>query len=224
MNDAPDPPWTPEPRLLAAYFDGELEGRDDAADLRARLEIWLETHPDAAEQWAKHHRLQMLWLDTTPAEPNTATWRRVLDQIAAKRHQPAAISMTRTPWPTVGIMAASVLVVVGFSYGVWRSTFSAHGTNDAVTIAPLPHPDKTLPNDIEVFQVATAGEVSILHIEGADTKMLVVGEMPVHGALELAAPGEVRITYVQPEPLDHIRTHVQEGPNRPMIWAKLEAE
>ena len=47
MNAPNHHDWTPDPQLLAAYFDGELEGRDDRADLRARVEAWLEQHPQA---------------------------------------------------------------------------------------------------------------------------------------------------------------------------------
>ena len=60
MNDAPKPNWTPDPQLLAAYFDGELEGRDDLADIRARIGVWLEEHPEAADQWTTHQNLQKL--------------------------------------------------------------------------------------------------------------------------------------------------------------------
>ena len=72
MNNAPDPLWKPDPQLLAAFFDGELEGRDDLADLRARLESWLEAHPHTADDAATQQQLQKLWLDTTPAEPSAA--------------------------------------------------------------------------------------------------------------------------------------------------------
>ncbi len=68
------------------------------------------------------------------------------------------------------------------------------------------------------FQVATADEVVVLHIEGRDTDALASHWLPVHGPLELAVSGEVHVTRVCP------RAHVQEAPNRPMIWARTEAE
>ena len=99
MNDSSNSPWTPDPQLLAAYFDGELEGRDDVADLRGKIEAWLETHPEANEEWRQQRALQKLWLDTTPAEPSAATWNQVLDQIDRKstRLNSSHIQKSRMP-------------------------------------------------------------------------------------------------------------------------------
>ena len=75
------------------------------------------------------------------------------------------------------------------------------------------------PADIDVLQVAAASEVTILRIEGADTEAVIVGEMPVSGALDLAASGEVCITCKCP------RVNVRQNPPyRPMVWARLDPE
>jgi len=37
MNAANPPPWKPSQELLAAFADGELDGRGELAELRARL-------------------------------------------------------------------------------------------------------------------------------------------------------------------------------------------
>ena len=69
MNPRHGSDWVPSPELLAAYFDGEFEGRDDLALLRQRLEDWLDRHPGARCELAEYHRLRHLWLETTPPEP-----------------------------------------------------------------------------------------------------------------------------------------------------------
>jgi hypothetical protein len=77
----------------------------------------------------------------------------------------------------------------------------------------------------DVFPVATASEVTILRVEGSDTETLVVGTLPVHGPLELALPGEVSLTSVQPDAHDNMVPRVLlRGPSRPMIWARLDTE
>ncbi len=79
--------------------------------------------------------------------------------------------------------------------------------------------------DIEVFPVATAAEIAILRVEGADTHTLVVGELPVHGPLVLAGPGEVALTSVQPDARDQMMPHIRlDGPGRPLIWAAEATE
>jgi len=44
---------------------------------------------------------------------------------------------------------------------------------------------------MEPFPVATAEEIVILRIGGADVRTVVVGNMPVEGPLVMAEPGEV---------------------------------
>lgn len=75
------------------------------------------------------------------------------------------------------------------------------------------------------FPVATSNEVVILHIEGADTGMIVVGELPVQGPLVLVGPGEVVFTSVKPAPPDNMIPEVHAGgPGAPIIWAHAEPE
>jgi hypothetical protein len=80
-------------------------------------------------------------------------------------------------------------------------------------------------DDVEVFPVATADEIAILHVAGADTHTVIVGELPVLGPLELAGPGEVALTSVQPDVRDNMMPHIRMGgANRPMIWARVAEE
>jgi hypothetical protein len=211
MNDARDPHWQPDPQLLAAFFDGELEGRCNSGELRARIEAWLEEHPEAAQAPAQ---LQQLWLDTTPATPTAAAWNQALDQIDARRRLP---SPRRRPWFAAGIAAACIALFVGF--GVWRLSTPA----DVKVVVVVP-PVKT-DDDVEVFPVATADEVIVLHIEGRDTNILAVGSLPVAGVLELASPGDVRVFHARPDATGRMAATVhQDGPRAPMIWAKIETD
>jgi hypothetical protein len=214
MNDSPD--WTPDPQLLAAYFDGELECRDDLAEVRARLEAWIEAHPDACEE---HHQLQKLWLDTTPREPSRAAWNRTLDQIDARRETPIVLPVRKGSWRTVGIMAASIALVFGLLFGAMRALLPTNVKSDPIAIATPVH------DEGEVFPVASAEEIVIFRVEGADTGLLVVGQLPVSGPLELAAPGEIHVFHARPAEGDQmVPTVHQTGTRSAMIWAKLDTE
>ncbi len=78
--------------------------------------------------------------------------------------------------------------------------------------------------DTEVFPVATAEEIAILHVEGDDTGTVVVGRMPVDGPLELAQPGDVLLNSVSPAPGDEMVPDVQWNQGSPMIWAPVQRE
>ena len=75
MNSDWDRNWNPGPELLAAYVDGEFEGRDELAALRVRVEDWLSKHPHAQEELAQYRKLRKLWHDTAPDEPSDEAWR-----------------------------------------------------------------------------------------------------------------------------------------------------
>jgi hypothetical protein len=198
MNPTND--WQPDPQLLAAYFDGELSG----ADQRGRIEAWLVTHPEAAEEWADFKKLLR---DTTPAEPSEAAWQQVRERIDAHRPVPAR----RRPWLAVGLVAASVLILIGLSVGVWRST--RPGEQQVVSV-PTPPPGV---EEFDVLQVASAEDVTITRFEGEDTSAIVVGTFPVSGPLELADSGEVCIECRCP------RINVRQYPGyRPMISARAD--
>jgi hypothetical protein len=222
MNQSSGPDWQPDPQLLAAYFDGELEGRDDIGDLRARLEIWLENHPEALDEWAEHKRLQNLWLGTTPAEP-AAGWNQTLDQIAARRRLPGRAGRRR-PWLAVGIIAASVAVLVGLLVAGWRM-LTPPAVENNMPIANVAKGQPKAEEELEVFPVATADEIIVRRIDGADTGLLASARFPVEGPLELAKPGDVRVFFVGRDPADRMMaTGMEGGSHVPMIYAKLDTE
>lgn len=207
MTQSSDHDWQPDPQLLAAYFDGELETRDEMGDLRRRIEAWLVTHPEAAEE---ADALDKLWLDTTPAEPGERAWTGMLDRIESQRAQ-VARPAARRPWLAIGLSAACVLLAVGALLGVWRGLTSTQGTRDVVV--------QLSPDELEMLQVALAGEITILRYEGADTDAVVVGAMPVDGDLALADTGEVCISCKCPRVV--VR---QDPPHRPMVYARADLD
>ncbi len=194
----------PSPELLAAYFDGEFEGRDDLSLLRQRLEEWLAGHPQGQDDLAHYQRLRQVWHDTMPPEPAREQWDALLRQINAALAQ----SKPPTPLPWIwkmaaGLAAACVLFV--FALTLFRN----------VQRAP----------DDEVFPVATESEITIFRVEGDDAPTLVVGELPLKGPLELMGPGDVTFTSIQPDASDNMMPHVHTtGPGAPMVWARLESE
>ncbi len=210
MIQPPDNDWNPDPELLSAYFDGELEGRDEVEDLRARIEAWLESQPDAAEKWAEHQQLQKLWQDTTPSVPSAVAWKQTLDRIDAERKQPIAKPAPRRSWRTAAVVAASVLVLIGLMSGA--ISYFKTPTPEPIVIAPQPE-------EIGMLVVALASEVTILRIDTEDLDGVIVGQRPVSAPLELADPGEVCVSCKCPRVV--VR---QDPPDRPMVWAIAAAD
>jgi hypothetical protein len=202
--------WAPSPELLAAYFDGEFEGRDDLACLRKRLEAWLESSSNARSEVCAFRQLRQLWQETSPQEPSSAAWQKIQSELSlcstgnssARTHpvKPSSVSYISRRAVLLWIGAACLLL----------STFFFN------RLSPIP-------NDDEPFPVASEREVVILHVEGADTGTLVVGELPLYGPLELIGPGEVTLTSIQPAQRDNMIPEVHiGGPGAPIIWARAE--
>jgi hypothetical protein len=203
------PEGAPDPEVLAAYFDGELEGRDE---LRRQVEDWLALHPDS-EADPDRQRLRELWQETTPPEPSGEAWQRVLEHVAMARG--TAVPVRQRRWPVALAAAACVALFVGLAS--WL-------------LQPAPH--RLLVEEkaqqlvvVEVFPVATAEEVVILRVDGDDRWMLPIGQFPLHGPLVLADAGEVERISSEPDALDQMVPQFRwRGPQRPMVWAPLDAE
>jgi len=204
MSDAANTNWKPSPELLAAFADGELDGRDDAVELRARVEAWLDANPQAQSELAGNQRLKSLLDRTAPPSPTSETWRGILDRIENRPIVPSARRAPSAMWIFGAAAGAACLLWVILLAGSF--------------VKPSATP-------IEVFVVATDADVEIVHVEGDAIDGLVVGRLPLHGVLELADPGEVTVMSVTPARRDNMMPTVHiEGPRRPMIWAKLEGE
>jgi hypothetical protein len=205
MNATPDD-WSPSPEILAAYFDGELAVHPE---LRGRIADWLRTHPEARAVLEDYRRLAQLWQDTTPPDPTAVAWQELDARLAA-------LQLARAPRPVLRRLAAAVVLAAAMALAVW--TGWPPPAAPPVQKTPIAESD-------EVLAVATAAEVTILRVEGEDTQTVAVGEMPVHGPLELAGPGEVTLTNVRPDARDRMMPHVRmDGDHRPMIWARVDAE
>lgn len=203
MIDDPNTNWKPTPELLAAFADGELDARDDAAELRARIERWLAKNPQAEAELVGNRRLKAIFERTNPPTPSSETWRSVLERIHERPAVPEPQRTSAGAW-LIGAGAAACLVwVVLLAGSFWR----------------------TPAESTEVLMVATDADVEIVHVEGNAIDSLVVGLLPLNGVLELANPGEVIITSVTPYRRDNMVPMVQiDASRRPMIWAKLEGE
>ena len=223
MNTPPDHDWQPDPQLLAAYFDGELDDRADLADLRTRLEAWLKCHPDAFAVQQESQALRNLWQETMPPEPGDEVWSQMLQRIDAAR-QPLPSAARGKRRFAVGAIAIGLALGFGLVLSLWQLIPSSGGDGVASVVTPEKHAPGEA-EESEVLPVATASEVVILRVAGEDTDALVVGELPLHGPMELAEPGEIRFFQVQPASKDHVPQRVRlEGPNRPIIWARAETE
>jgi hypothetical protein len=201
--------WAPSPELLAAYFDGEFEGRDELVPMRQRLEDWLAGNPEARAEFTECRRLKQLWLETTPPDPGQAVWWKILDEMECRKDEGAARKdeggrmkdERRRPWKKAAVALAACLFLIVYL------------ARDSKVAEETP------------FPVATTEEVVILHIEGADTGMIVVGELPVQGPLVLIGAGEVVFNSVKPAPPDNMIPEVHAGgPGAPIIWAQAEPE
>ncbi len=214
MNSPRDAAWAPDPKILAAFLDGEFEGRDDLHSLRRRLEVWLATHPGAAADLAEYRRLRQLWHATVPAEPAPEEWKRLL--AALEKPQITANSPTESD---------ATFIVHSSSFRRWRPFAYLAGAAAVFLAAVLMDQRNVSSRDVEPFPVAAAHEVEIQHVEGKDTASLVVGKLPLEGNLELAGPGDVSLTSVTPATTDNMVPVIHlEGPGPPIIWAKSGAE
>ena len=210
--------WCPDPALLAAYADGELCGRPEMDVLRGRIEVWLRDHAEARAELAEYRQLDALWKQTTPAAPATEAWAPIEARL---RSVPGARPRRRLAFghAAAAFLATAASVALLLWWGI-----SPRAPQELVE-QPTKLPATAPVDGIDVLPVATASEITILRVEGADTSTVVVGVLPVHGPLVLAGPGDVALTSVQPYARDRMLPHVRmDGNHRPMIWAPVEAE
>ena len=212
----------PSPEQLAAYADGELDGRPEMEPLRRRIEAWLARHPEAAADLNAQRRLAQLWQATTPPEPSEAAWQDVLARLEPL---PATAERGRRG-PGLRFAAWAVAALAATAAAVWLALalfppgagpeIARQRPRDLEQRKP-PLPATPAAEPMEPFAVATADEVEILSIGGADTGTVAVGEMPLSGPMLLVQAGEVEVQHVEPE--------VRTGANgSPMLWAPLASE
>jgi hypothetical protein len=209
MN-APGDSWTPSRELLAAFADGELDDRPHLAGLLRQVEGWLADHPEAYCELEAQLELTRLMAATTPAPPPLATWARVWSRIVTA---PRMGGSRWKVWGIAGLLSASAAAVV---LAVLR-----FGPSEPTPPAPLPmsQPDLTAKHDaplpapaLEVLEVATADEIEIVRVAGADTGSLVTVNLPLDRPIELVEPHEVE---VQPPANNAAGTEIRQGP---VVW------
>lgn len=207
--------WTPTPELLAAYIDGEFEGRDDLVRMRGQLEDWLCRHPGIQGDLCQYRSLRQVWLATTPVEPSGRAWNAMqanLERVCATARRDQG-PRRRRPWVTrTAPLAACIALFVG-----WSSMRDAPHKK--------PGPGIAVPQEVEPFPVATESEIAILRVEGQDEHMVVVGQFPLHGALEIANHGDVTLTSVETQPNSIPPRLHGRGPGSPMmIWVRVDTD
>jgi hypothetical protein len=216
----------PTPEQLAAYADGELDGRPEGEPLRRHIEAWLARHPEAADDLQAQRRLRRLCQATTPAEPSEAAWNHVLARLEQLPPAPARGALGRpgyglrfAAWAVAALAATAAAVWLALAlFGPWGGPELARRAprGPERREGPLKAP-RPLPAEVEPFAVATGDEVEVLSIKGADTSTLVVGELPLSGPMVLVQAGEVEVQRLERE----VRMG-STGP--PMVWMPLEGE
>jgi hypothetical protein len=197
----------PSPEQLAAYADGEL---DTAA--RARVAAWLAEHGDAAAEVEALRRLDRLWQQTPPPEPDDAEWAATLARIVAQRQRGSAAPRRRI----AGLLAALGLTAAAAVAAAMLLHPSA---------APVQNPQPAPRSLVKVSPAVADGDVEIVSIDAADLGCLVVGEPPLRGPMVLVAAGDIVLDRMEPDPVDGMippRSSMNmNNPDGPMIVAPL---
>ncbi|MBY0523300.1 MAG: hypothetical protein K2R98_07870 [Gemmataceae bacterium] len=206
----------PSPEQLAAFVDGELD-----ATTRASVAVWLEENPEAVAELDAQRRLERLVHASPPPEPSEAEWAAMLDRIVLQTQvhadAPKPVPQTRRPVATsrrllVLAMTAAATVLI------------------ALSLRPQPGPEVVPPQPqpvvaIKTLPVASDEDVEIVSVDAADIQFLVVGEPPMRGLVVLAAPGDVVLDSIEPDPTDGMMPKTMgmdmNNGNGPMIVAPL---
>lgn len=211
MTQPKGTPWEPDPQLLAAYLDGEFEGRADLNDLRQRIETWLAAHPECWPEIGELRLLNRLWQTTTPVDPTPAAWNDLFRQVRQRVGDSGTFGRKRRSGSASRRMAA---LAIPLAAACLLAAVLGWNTGPAARRPGGPGPT-AVPAPEEVLEVATSEEVEILQVEGADTGTLVVGQLPVDDVLELMRPEDVALAAVPGD------TQLRLGTHAPVIWARL---
>jgi hypothetical protein len=212
----------PVPSDLAARLTAYVDGQLDEAE-RARLEVWLDCHPEVRAEIEGQRRLADWYADQPVPAPDEAAWGRVLRQVESEfspREAPARPSRRVAPYLAAAAVVLALLgfVAVRFLQSPDRPTppnadsLPVAGLED-VTIDYMDprdlraivvgEPVRTFPlRPGEVLEVATAEEVIIISLDAADVTALAVGAPPVDGPLELTGVGDVTLNHMESFPVD----------------------
>lgn len=210
MNVGKGDSWKPTPEMLSAYLDGEF---DDAAsaETRAAVEAWLDSHPDLRACLVDWRSLQHAWRQTSPPEPDEESWAQLLASIHERLDREVSAPTRRRRFVQLGVVgtaAAAVLLAALIARGLLVTPGGPAGGQGNV-VAPL----------VDPLPVATADEVEILRVGGDDTRVVVVGTMPVEGLLVVAQKGDVELTEVVPSD-DNSVSEMGPGDSGLLVWPR----
>lgn len=163
-------------------------------------------------------RLARLYRENAPAEPTPDAWNAALERIARQAIVPPAARRMR--WRLFAGLAAAAAATVGgmlLARTLWP-TSSSDPVDPSRMVRPAPlRPGKVRPVDEdEVYPVASAREVNIISIDVRDADRVAMGR-PLLGVFELAAPEDIEVVEVEPDPEEGRRPRLQRGPALPMI-------
>lgn len=164
-------PRKPRPEELAAYADGELSPEE-----RRRIEAWLATHPESAQDLTAHQDLADLFHATPPVEPSRADWNRTFNNIEQ--------AMDKAPVPLEPRGLGRRLLFVSGSLVTAAALLLLACTIDWTAAEPL--------------SVASVDDIEIISVDPDDRDSVVVGDLPNADPLVLAAPGDVVLKHIIP--------------------------
>jgi len=165
-------PGGPSPEQLAAFADGELQGSE-----HEQVAAWLLEHPDVSAEVDGSRRLMRLWEATAAPSPSPLVWDATLNRIESA---PVGRTPPASPFRS-GRFGTAVAVAVVVLALLTRPLWDVSSRDYGVSGEPSP------------FPVATAQDVTILSMDGADIDALVVGQAPILGDLDLADHGDVTL-------------------------------
>jgi hypothetical protein len=222
---------SPDAQQIAAFLDGELDGQPRLAPLRRWIQEWLLDHPEAGAAALAQRRLERLMHVTAAADPSEAEWDRMLtrlEQLPPPAARPAAAHRGVAGLVALLTTAAAVWAVVALWPRPPADERPAPVADTARATTAHPPAPRTVDkgqqspagklSELEPFAVATADEIEIIRIAGADTRTLVVGHLPLLGTMVLAEEGEITLERAEPE--------VRMGEGRPPVlqWVRSSRE
>jgi hypothetical protein len=224
MKRKADDADAPSPEQLAAYVDGELD-----SVTRARVAAWLCAHPGAAAELQSLRQLESTWRDTTPPPPAQAQWDALLDRIVSAAGQRSTVEAFEAGEPIVSSGRSVAAESLGWRWHLRMAATAAAMLFVTLSLYRPTGPAPTLPPAVaalHVLRVAGDEDVEIVSMDAVDIGQLVVGEPPIRGAVVLAAPGDVVLENIAPDPVDGMKP-IAGGMNTnanldgPMILAPL---
>ncbi|MFL5328432.1 MAG: hypothetical protein ACJ8C4_05915 [Gemmataceae bacterium] len=186
MNTPHNEPWRPE--LLAGYVDGELNAHD-----RYLVETHLAKHPEARAELETQKDLSRkneIWLKTAAPQPTDAMWVDLANKIRA--------GLQPQTTPAFSYQAVDTDREQTRRFNTWRKMAAGGSLVAAVAILAIGLVNRgpqaanvvnVTPND-GVLAVAAESEIEVVSLQG-DGDVLVVGQPPVKGPLELVTEGEM---------------------------------